>query len=53
MACVVTPKIKNKDGELVDSELFKQLLAISKNRSIAKKIFAAIKYFHHTKMLSI
>lgn len=36
MNCAIIPQVKNKQGELVDSKLFKDLLSISENREEAK-----------------
>lgn len=38
--CVIIPKVKNKDGEFVDSELFSSLLHYTGDRSLAKQYYA-------------
>lgn len=38
--CVIIPKVKNRDGEFVDSELFSSLLHYTNNREIAKQYYA-------------
>lgn len=38
--CVIIPRVKNKDGEFVDSELFSSLLHYTNNREIAKQYYS-------------
>lgn len=41
MGCVIIPKIRNKQGQIVESQLFGQLLELTKSRNLTKKIFFA------------
>lgn len=37
--CRIIPKVKNKNGELKDSILFKNLLTVAPNREAAKRVW--------------
>ena len=39
MSCAIYPQVKNKQGEFVDSELFKQLLSLTKDREMTKTLY--------------
>jgi hypothetical protein len=38
-SCAIIPKVKNKNGEIKDSKLFKDLLSFTNNRSEAVKLY--------------
>lgn len=43
MNCKITPEVRNKEGQLVESKLFPQLISLTKDREIAKMIYAITK----------
>lgn len=43
MSCKLNPEVKNKDGQLVESKLFSQLTSLTKDREMAKMIYALTK----------
>lgn len=57
--CVIWPQVKNKEGALVDSILFKSLLSITNNREQAKGIYLLTrspefqKWFNNSKVVDI
>lgn len=43
--CAIIPQIKNKDGKIVDSRLFKDLLSFTNNnRTVAKQVYLTTKH---------
>lgn len=43
MSCKINPEVRNKEGQLVESKLFMQLTSLTKDREMAKMLYAISK----------